>query len=250
MKNIIGTKHDFINYENLRNEINENIKIKKDSLNIYFSNCHSVCYGFLNKNYLKLIQNSSFNLVDGMPLVWSYKIKYKKNINRMAGMDIFPKLIIDMHTEQKKILLLGGNQEIAKRINKKLIQINKNTNNVKYFYEFSSLKKDKDKINSHIQLLKPDIIFVSLGCPKQEIWVSENMHRYKSIYVAVGGAFSTFAGLKKRPNQFIQNLGLEWLYRSIQNPQLLFKRYLFYNFLFIILFIYDFLRKNFGYDKK
>ena len=63
MKNIIGTKHDFINYIDLKNQINENIKIKKNSLNIYFSNCHSVCYGFLQKDFLKFIQNSFLEML-------------------------------------------------------------------------------------------------------------------------------------------------------------------------------------------
>ena len=102
MKNIIGTKHDFIDYNQLKKIIYDNFRLKKTSLNIYFSNCHSVCYGFINKHFLKVIKKTTINLVDGMPLVWSYKLKYNKNIKRMAGMDIFPKLITDIHLKKKK----------------------------------------------------------------------------------------------------------------------------------------------------
>lgn len=250
MNNIIGTKHDFLEYEKLKSIIYQNIDLKNNSLNIYFSNCHSVCYGYLSKSFLNLVNQTSFNLVDGMPLVWSYKLKYNKKIKRMAGMDIFPKLILDIHSKKKKIYLLGGNKEIIEKIYKKLKIANSNTNNVKSFYNFKSLIKSNKEINNQIQSFKPDIIFVSLGCPKQEIWVANNLHKYKSTYVAVGGAFSTFAGIRKRPNILIQNLGLEWLYRSIQDPKLLFKRYLFYNMLFIMLFSIEYLKKKAGYEKE
>ena len=63
MNNIIGTKHDFLEYEKLKNIIYQNIDLKNTSLNIYFSNCHSVCYGYHSKSFLNLV-NKSPNLKD------------------------------------------------------------------------------------------------------------------------------------------------------------------------------------------
>ena len=80
-----------------------------------------------------------------------------------------------------------------------------------------------------------NLVFVALGCPKQEKWMAQNSHKINAMLLGVGGAFPVFAGVASRAPLFMQNTGLEWVYRLYQEPKRLFKRYLFTNSIFLFL---------------
>ena len=103
----------------------------------------------------------------------------------------------------------------------------------------------RENINEIINL-KPDIVWVSLGLPKQEQLISIINENYQlsSNFVGVGAVFEWVAGTKLKAPEFIANLGLEWLLRLIQEPRRLFMRYFVDNTLFIIYFISNTLEKN------
>jgi N-acetylglucosaminyldiphosphoundecaprenol N-acetyl-beta-D-mannosaminyltransferase len=69
------------------------------------------------------------------------------------------------------------------------------------------------------------ITLVSLGCPKQELWIAEHKHKIQSVMIGVGGVFPVYAGLLSRAPKLLQTLGLEWTYRLAQEPQRLWGRY-------------------------
>lgn len=79
----------------------------------------------------------------------------------------------------------------------------------------------------------PGIVFVGLGCPRQEVWAYENRDLVGVPVLAVGAAFDYLAGQLSTPPDFVQRLGLEWLYRLIQEPTRLWRRYLFFNSLYV-----------------
>jgi N-acetylglucosaminyldiphosphoundecaprenol N-acetyl-beta-D-mannosaminyltransferase len=79
------------------------------------------------------------------------------------------------------------------------------------------------------------LVFVSLGCPKQEKWMATHSHKINAVLLGVGGAFPVFAGTVKRAPLFMRNIGMEWMFRFFQEPTRLFKRYLKTNSLFIYL---------------
>jgi N-acetylglucosaminyldiphosphoundecaprenol N-acetyl-beta-D-mannosaminyltransferase len=78
------------------------------------------------------------------------------------------------------------------------------------------------------------IVFVGLGCPKQECWMAEHRGRINAVMIGVGAAFDFHAGTIKRAPKWMQNAGLEWLHRLASEPRRLWKRYLVTNTLFII----------------
>jgi len=69
------------------------------------------------------------------------------------------------------------------------------------------------------------VILVSLGCPKQEIWMSQHQGKVKAVMIGLGGAFPVYAGVHKWAPLWIRKTGFEWLYRLVQEPQRLWKRY-------------------------
>jgi exopolysaccharide biosynthesis WecB/TagA/CpsF family protein len=81
------------------------------------------------------------------------------------------------------------------------------------------------------------IVLVGRGCPRQEEWVSNHKGKINSVMMAVGAAFDFHAGTVKQAPVWMQNYGLEWLFRLIQEPKRLWKRYLFTNSYFIYLFL-------------
>ena len=93
---------------------------------------------------------------------------------------------------------------------------------------------------------KPDIVWVSLGFPKQELFINLFQEKYavESNLVGVGGVFEWVAGTKIKAPEFIANLGLEWILRLIQEPKRLFKRYFVDNFLFLYLISKQFISKK------
>ena len=104
--------------------------------------------------------------------------------------------------------------------------------------EFTT-KQSYDKIKE----INPNVIFVGLGCPNQDIWISEKRIVLNSVFIGIGASFDYYAGTLKRAPNFMQNNGLEWLYRLYKEPKRLFIRYLISIFLFSLrLFLTMFLK--------
>ena len=103
------------------------------------------------------------------------------------------------------------------------------------------VKEDIKRINDS----GANIVLVALGCPKQEKWMARNKGKIKSVMVGIGGAFPVFAGLQKRAPQWMCDFSLEWLFRLIQEPRRLFKRYFVTNSLFLLLLAWELCRKPF-----
>jgi N-acetylglucosaminyldiphosphoundecaprenol N-acetyl-beta-D-mannosaminyltransferase len=89
------------------------------------------------------------------------------------------------------------------------------------------------------------LVFVGRGCPRQERWVAENKNHLPAVLLAVGAAFDFHAGTVKQAPAWIQKRGLEWLYRLVQEPGRLWKRYLTTNSYFLYLFFVNALKKSF-----
>ena len=99
------------------------------------------------------------------------------------------------------------------------------------FKKEDELARDIDQINhSGAQL-----VFVSLGCPKQEKWMAANSKKINAVLLGIGAALPVMAGIHKRAPVWMQKLALEWFYRLMQQPGRLFKRYLFTNSMFVYL---------------
>jgi N-acetylglucosaminyldiphosphoundecaprenol N-acetyl-beta-D-mannosaminyltransferase len=96
--------------------------------------------------------------------------------------------------------------------------------------------KEEIKILKDIKKSKIDILFVCLGCPKQELWMYQNKNKLKCTMIGVGAVADFLSGNKILPNKFFEYLGLAWLIRLITEPRRLFWRYFSTNFLFIFLF--------------
>lgn len=101
--------------------------------------------------------------------------------------------------------------------------------------------EEDESIIEQINSSNTRILFVGLGCPKQEIWMAEHCGKVNAVMIGVGAAFDFHSGLKPQAPVWMQKIGLEWLFRLATEPRRLWKRYLYHNPRFLILAVADLL---------
>ncbi len=211
---------------------------------VCFANAHMVVEAHLSKKIADSVNNATIVTSDGMSVVMALKYLHRVNQDRTAGMDMIYDLIGGAEKNNLSVFLFGTEQTTIESFVKKAKLQYKNINIAgalaPSFQEFSEEENDYyiDLINNS----GANMVFVSLGCPKQEKWMAENSHRINSVLLGLGGAFPLYANKMKRAPVFMQKNGLEWLYRFSQEPKRLWRRYLITNTLFVYYFFKQLLR--------
>ncbi len=232
---ILGTKVNCSNYKDILNIIDLQIK-KKQSHFVCVAATHLLVEAQNNKILQKNINKSLVTTTDGMPLVWIAKLRGQKEANRVYGPDLMLKLCALAAKKQYKIFLLGGANGQGQILKTKLLNKFPNLK----IAGFSNTpnrpipEKENQKNIQQINKNQAQIVFVGLGCPIQEKWMTENYKKLNSaVCIGVGAAFDFISGKVKQAPMWMQKSGLEWFWRLIQEPKRLWKRYLFLNLIFI-----------------
>jgi len=210
--------------------------ILKPSSRGYF--CVLASHGFslslINERFNSALNDSIVNVPDGKPIALYASFKYKKNVPRMYGPDLMVSILEELNKfKGKKVFFVGGNRLLKKLIISKTKTLFKNVIVSGFDTRIININKTSNLLISKINKNNPDIVFVGIGCPKQELWMSHNYKKINSLLIGVGAAFDFYAGNKKQAPIWIQNLYLEWLFRLFQEPKRLFSRYLTYNSIFV-----------------
>lgn len=176
----------------------------------------------------RILLDADLVLCDGTPLLWASRLLGNPLPERVAGSDLVPLLIQIAEKKKYRIYFLGGSPDAAERAVANLQKQHPQLLIAGYYSPpFSSLfEMNHDKIKRRIQDAKPDLLFVSFGCPKQEKWIS--MH-YRSlgvsVCVGVGATIDFLAGKMKRAPKWMRKTGTEWIFRMAQEPRRLLRRY-------------------------
>lgn len=184
---------------------------------------------------------------DGMPLTWALKLIYGITQERVAGMDLLPDLIHEAEKEKIPVYFYGGEQDILDKTNEYL-QANYPDLITAGLYsppyrKLSSV--EEEEIVQKINKSGAKLVFVVLGCPKQEKWMAAMKGRINAVMVGVGGALPVMVGSQKRAPIWMQHAGLEWFYRLVREPSRLFKRYAVTNTIFLFLLSKVYFEKKF-----
>lgn len=166
---------------------------------------------------------------DGAPIIWLSRMLGTPLPERVAGSDLFVELCAAAAKNSKSVFLLGGNPGIPE-IAASILQARFAKLNIVGCYSppfgFEKAPEEMIKIQQLLIAARPDIIFVGLGSPKQEQLISAfRALLADSWWLGVGVSFSFVAGDVQRAPMWMRRVGLEWLYRVLQEPQRLFKRY-------------------------
>ena len=231
---IISLNIDLIGYENAIQAIISQGKSRKPGY-ACFANVHMTIEAYWDKLFSEQVNNATFVFADGMPLVKTLMLLYGVKQDRVAGMDVMPELINRAHEHDLRIFFFGTTPELLERIR---VRMQKEFSSVQIAGMISppfNTSLDDDSYVNAINSSGANLVFVALGCPKQEKWMARNFQRVNAVLLGVGGAFPVFAGTATRAPVFMQKLALEWLYRLMQEPVRLFKRYFITNTLFVFL---------------
>jgi len=212
---------------------------ERKSSYVCVANIHMLVEAYKDKDFADVVNGADLALADGMPIVKSMKLLYDIKQERIAGMDIFSDIMGESENNQLSIFFLGSTTEVLSLIKNKII-IDFPHLDIAGFYSppFRDLtdKEENDIINL-IGKSKTNIVFIGLGCPKQEKWMARMKGKINAVMIGVGGVFPVYAGLQSRAPQWMQRHGLEWFFRFLQEPKRLWKRYLTTNTYFIFLFL-------------
>lgn len=214
------------------------LAIKKNSTYVCVSNVHMLMEAHNDENFNRVVSNADMATPDGMPLAKAMKFLYGIDQDRVAGMDLMPDLMKIAQEKGLSIFLYGSTDEILEKIETKARHEFPDLKLDTYSPPFRTLSaKEQEDIISMINGKNPDFVFVALGCPKQEKWMAEHKEKIHSCMIGLGGAFEVYADVKDRAPQWMQDNSLEWVYRLIQEPGRLWKRYLKTNIPFVFLLL-------------
>lgn len=176
----------------------------------------------------RILLEADLVLCDGTPVLWASRWLGNALPERVAGSDLAPALIHSAAQKGHRIFLLGAAPGVATEAEARLKQRYPALKVVgTYAPPFSRLlEMDHDEITRRVREARPDILLVSFGCPKQEKWIAMH-HRALGVPVAIGvGATLDFlAGRIKRAPTWMRHTGTEWVFRLLQEPRRLFRRY-------------------------
>ena len=197
-----------------------------------------------DKRLAAMVNEADLVTPDGMPLVKAVHLLYKVKQERVAGMDILPDLIKETEKQDLSIFFYGGTQEMLDRT-KEYVETNYPLlKNHQYFSPpFRPLTEEEEQeVVKRINNSGANLVFVALGCPKQEKWMASMKGKIHACMIGVGGALPVVIGMQRRAPMWMQKTSTEWLFRLILEPRRLFKRYFTTNSIFIVLFLKELLR--------
>jgi N-acetylglucosaminyldiphosphoundecaprenol N-acetyl-beta-D-mannosaminyltransferase len=191
------------------------------------ANVHMIMEAHQNPEFAAVLSHADLVTPDGMPLVWLMNLLGVWRQNRVAGMDLLLALCQQVSARKISVFFIGSERETLDRMKVRLLQEFPDLQIVGMEpLPFRPLNPTEDAdIIEKINGSGAGIVFVSLGCPKQEIWMNAHQDKIKTVMLGLGGVFPVYAGLHKWAPLWVRRSGLEWLYRLLQEPRRLWKRY-------------------------
>ena len=203
-------------------------------------NANTLVRSVRNVGIRSLINNFTIKAPDGFPVAKALSFLTKQKFSRVDGYKVFIQTIEDGLSSGTRHYFFGNNEKTTQLMINKLTQKFPDIKITGYLCpEFLSADELVAKYKQEIESINTDVIWVSLGFPKQELFIDI---LYSEIdtpinFVGVGAVFEWVAGTKKKAPEWIANMGFEWLLRLFQDPKRLYKRYLIDNTLFILYFL-------------
>jgi len=245
---ILGTRIDATSYTQAWELVGEWI-LQSQWGYIVAANVHVVMSGVWDRTYQQAVNGATLVTSDGMPLVWALKALGVKKAQRVYGPDLMLAGCAWAAKSQIPIYLYGGSDQTLKQLQIQLqaqfpdLQIagsHAPPFRAKFPPADPELLQDCHRINAS----GAKIVFVGLGCPKQEFWLADYAPAISAVVLGVGAAFAFHSGQVKQAPRWMMGLGLEWLFRLSQEPLRLWQRYLINNPLFVILLAWQLLSRK------
>lgn len=197
----------------------------------FYVDAHHFNIASKDSKYKRILQKATLVHVSGMGPILASRILGQSLPERTPTPDFIDEIFAIGERKKWSFYLLGGEEDVVRKAVERIKKEFPGIEIVGYHHGFFA---DDREIVSKINSVKPDIILVGMGTPKQERWIEENKNKINAkVFWAVGALFDILSGKRKRPPKWIQRIGMEWVYRMGQEPRRLWRRYLFGNIAFL-----------------
>jgi N-acetylglucosaminyldiphosphoundecaprenol N-acetyl-beta-D-mannosaminyltransferase len=238
--NILGTQVSSITTSDLLADFKAAIQNKK-LIQVAITPVNSILAAHKNPQVQNAYNTADYVLCDGMPVKWASSFLNTPVKERITGLDLLPNLVELCSKNDFSIFLLGASPGVGDKLKDIILNQYPQAKIVGVYvppFMTTFTADENNNMISAVNAASPDVLLVSLTAPKQDIWIANNKDALNAtLLVGIGGAFEVMAGLAKRAPKWVQKAGLEWLYRFIQEPRRLFRRYFIEAPLFIPLII-------------
>ncbi|MBI3895972.1 MAG: WecB/TagA/CpsF family glycosyltransferase [Acidobacteria bacterium] len=234
---LLGVRVNMLQIPDVIGRMEEWIRNRDGTHYITLTNVHSVVEAQHNAAFREVLCAADLSVPDGMPLVWLGRSRGHSLRRRVYGPDLLWDFCKETHQEGFGHFFYGGAPGVAEAL---IESLRSNCPLLKivgtYSPPFRPLTPEEDgQIVETINRAAPEILWVGLGCPKQERWMYEHRQRLQvPVMVGVGQAFDIYAGRIRQAPRWMRESGFEWLFRLFHEPRRLWKRYLVYNTEFIV----------------
>lgn len=207
---------------------------QKKRCHIVVVNAAKIVKARIDKELQEILHEADLIGADGVPVVWASKLLGQPLPGRVNGTDLMNRLFAVSAKKGFRVYLLGARQQVIDNAVSNVKQHYPNLNIVGYRNGYFNSPEEEDVAVQQINAAQPDILLLGMGTPMKEKWV----RRHKTgldvpVIHGVGGSFDIVGGLTKRAPTWMQKSGLEWLYRLLQEPRRMWKRYLVTNSVFV-----------------
>lgn len=233
---ILGVNVSAVQIGDVIRQMDEWIEERSFGHFIAVTNTHVITESWFNPEYKKVLNSADFVVPDGMPLVWLGRLGGYSLKRRVYGPELMESFLLDKKGRNRRHFLYGGKPGVSERLMENLSGSCPDLEFVgSYSPPFRPLTAEEDRaVVDRVNSLEPDVVWVGLGAPKQEIWMHEHRDSLRvPLMVGVGAAFDFLAGVKSQAPSLLRENGFEWLWRLMSEPQRLWRRYLLYGPLFV-----------------
>ena len=211
-----------------------------NGIRVAICNANTLVRSVRNSELRQLVNNFTIKTPDGFPVAKALSFLTKQKFSRVDGYKVFLQTIHDGLDIGRKHYFFGNNETTTQLMISKLNIMFPGIKISGYLCpEILNANELVDAYKDNIENIDADIVWVSLGFPKQEIFINNlcNELETSTNFIGIGAVFEWVAGEKKKAPEWVANLGLEWTLRLAQDPKRLYKRYLIDNTLFILYFL-------------
>lgn len=242
---VLGVRIDPTNYGAARARVLEWI-FAQESRYVCVANSHVIMEAHDSFEFRQAVNAADMVAPDGMPLVWILRLEGYDLPDRVYGPSLMRLLLAAAARNGIPIGFYGSTSDVLALLLKASLERDPGLE-VAYQYSppFRNLSCTEDEeICRQINQSGTRLLFVGLGCPKQEKWMAAHRGRVNAVMIGVGAAFDFLAGTKPQAPAWMQAAGLEWLFRLVHEPRRLWKRYLIQNPRFVFLAAAELLRSR------
>jgi len=229
-RHVLGMRVDATSYPDATQRILDSAAVGLSAY-VCVANVHMTMEAWDDAGFRHLVNDASLVVPDGMPLVWALRALGVRTATRVRGPDLVRWVAADAAARGVPVALYGGAPDVVRDFSSVLREQNPGIDvRAAISPPFRPLAPHEQQ--EELRQLRDAgarIVFVGLGCPKQERWMASHHGELPAVMIGVGAAFDFFAGSSKEAPTWMQRAGLEWLFRVSQEPRRLWRRYAWHN---------------------